>query len=148
MPPGHCGLRFNAAFDLDSEVVPAGWHLRRPWNRAPVLYDIRPQTHAATLTVATRDLRVVELSVRVQAHPDPAKLPVLYRTFGLDAMHTLVPPLVHQVAKSTAAGRDSAALQARPDHTAADLASALAGPAREFNFCIDEVAVVGVTVRS
>ncbi len=147
VPDGHRGVRPSRNLDLEMETVPPGWNLQWPWARDPVLYDVRPQPHSATLKLATRDLRVVDVRLRVLAHPDPAQLPVVHRRFGPDVLQKVVPPLLFEVARSVVASVDAAALAGARDDLAADIKIVLGGHAHGFQVCIDDVAIEGVAVR-
>jgi prohibitin 2 len=80
-----------------------GWHVMLPWFERAIIYDV--QTHPTVIKSVTgsKDLQMVNVSLRVLYRPDPAELQELYRTLGTDYDSRVLPSIVNEVLKSVIA---------------------------------------------
>lgn len=81
--PGHRGVIYNRIGGISEKVIPEGTHFLIPWFQRVQKYDIRTQPRTMTSLTGTRDLQMVNISLRVLCHPDVDKLPTTYRQLGM-----------------------------------------------------------------
>ena len=55
-----------------------------PWFQRPIIYDIRAKPRNISSVSGSRDLQMVNLTLRVLSKPNATDLPKIYRTLGLD----------------------------------------------------------------
>lgn len=61
-----------------------GLHFRIPWFHYPIIYDIRSRPRKISSPTGSKDLQMVNISLRVLSRPDASTLPSMYRQLGLD----------------------------------------------------------------
>ena len=74
-----------------------------PWFERPVTYDVRARAHQVTSNSGSRDLQMVNISLRVLTRPDASKLPEIYRSLGTDFNERVLPSIIHETLKSVVA---------------------------------------------
>lgn len=84
MDAGHRAIIFSRLGGIQEEIRTEGLHFRIPWFHWPIIYDIRSRPRKLSSPTGSKDLQMVNISLRVLSRPDASKLPVVYRNLGLD----------------------------------------------------------------
>lgn len=74
-----------------------------PWIERPILYEVRAKPRNIASLTGTKDLQMVNITIRVLSKPDENALPVIYRTLGVDYDERVLPSIVNEVLKSVVA---------------------------------------------
>ena len=74
-----------------------GLHFRLPWFQYPVIYDIRSRPRKLTSPTGSKDLQMVNISLRVLSRPDMGKIPEIHRELGLDFDEKVLPSICNEV---------------------------------------------------
>lgn len=74
-----------------------------PWFERPIIYDVRTHPTVIKSMTGSKDLQMINISLRVLYRPDPTKLPQVYRYLGLDYDARVLPSIVNEVLKSVVA---------------------------------------------
>ena len=71
---GHRAIKFNKISGVGNNVYKEGWHFMLPWFERPIIYDV--QTHPTVIKSVTgsKDLQMVNVSLRVLYRPDQSQL--------------------------------------------------------------------------
>ncbi|CAI8596594.1 unnamed protein product [Vicia faba] len=77
------GAKFCFRGILD-ESIGEGTHFLIPWVQKPYIFDIKTRPHTFSSISGTKDLQMVNLTLRVLSRPDTAKLPVIVQNLGLE----------------------------------------------------------------
>merc|ERR1719201_3022899 len=107
---GHVAVKYNRMSGVSSDRHTEGLNFKVPWFERPIVFDIRARPHTMTSLTGSKDLQMVNISLRALAKPNPAKLPELYRSIGLDFEEKVLPSIVNEVLKSVVAQYNAAAL--------------------------------------
>ena len=67
---GHRAIVFNKLSGLKDGVLREGWHLRMPWFERPIIYDVRSHPTVIKSVTGSRDLQMVDISLRVLYRPE------------------------------------------------------------------------------
>lgn len=81
---GHRGIMFSRLSGVQKDIFTEGLHFRIPWFQYPIIYDIRSRPRKISSPTGSKDLQMVNISLRVLSRPDAVTLPVMYRQLGLD----------------------------------------------------------------
>ena len=81
---GHRAIVYNRFVSVKDKVYAEGTHFIIPWVERPYVYDVRARAHQVNSQSGSRDLQMVNISIRVLTRPDANKLPDVYRTLGMD----------------------------------------------------------------
>src|SRR5437879_6505930 len=103
VPGGHRAVVFSRWSGVNSEIVPEGTHFRIPWLERPIVYDVRTKPRNIASLTGSRDLQMVNISVRVLSRPEQTHLATIYRRLGLDYDERVLPSIVNEVCKQVIA---------------------------------------------
>lgn len=81
---GHRAIMFSRVGGIQKDIMTEGLHFRLPWFNYPIIYDIRSRPRKISSPTGSKDLQMVNISLRVLSRPDAGQLPTMYRQLGLD----------------------------------------------------------------
>lgn len=81
---GHRAIIFSRLGGIQKDIFTEGLHFRIPWFQYPIIYDIRSRPRKISSPTGSKDLQMVNISLRVLSRPDAMALPIMYRQLGLD----------------------------------------------------------------
>ena len=116
-----------------------------PWFERPVTYDVRARAHQVTSNSGSRDLQMVNISLRVLTRPDASKLPEIYRTLGTDFNERILPSIIHETLKSVVAQYNASQLITQREQVSAAVRAMLIQRAAHFNMILDDVSITALT---
>lgn len=73
-----------------------GLHFRIPWFHYPIIYDIRSRPRKLSSPTGSKDLQMVNISLRVLSRPEASTLPSMYRQLGLDYDEKVLGMTIHR----------------------------------------------------
>jgi prohibitin 2 len=94
---------FNRIGGVSDELLSEGLHFRVPWFQYPIIYDIRSKPRKISSPTGSKDLQVVNISLRVLSRPDAARLPTIHKSLGQDYDERVLPSICNEVLKSVVA---------------------------------------------
>merc|ERR550519_1206022 len=97
---GHRAVMFNRIGGTQDVVYAEGLHFRIPWFQYPIIYDIRARPRKISSPTGSKDLQMVNLSLRVLSRPVSEKLPEIHQTLGTDFDEKVLPSITNEVLKS------------------------------------------------
>lgn len=142
---GHRAIVFNRLGGIKEKVYPEGTHLMVPWLERPIIYDVRDRPHVIQSTSGSRDLQMVNISLRVLTRPMPEKLPDIYRTLGTDFAERVLPSIIQETLKSVIAQYNASQLLTMREVVSRDIRRILGARAKHFNIVLDDVSITQLT---
>ncbi|XP_059040667.1 prohibitin-2 isoform X2 [Mustela nigripes] len=95
---GHRAIFFNRIGGVQQDTILAeGLHFRIPWFQYPIIYDIRARPRKISSPTGSKDLQMVNISLRVLSRPNAMELPSMYQRLGLDYEERVLPSIVNEV---------------------------------------------------
>lgn len=143
--PGHIAIKYNRWSGVGGSQYPPGLNFMLPWWERPIIFDIRARPHTMTSLTGSKDLQMVNISLRALAKPNPTKLPELYRSLGLDFEEKVLPSIVNEVLKSVIAQYNAASLISQREHVSKMIRSRLEQRAADFHILLDDVALTHIS---
>ena len=85
VPGGHRAVVWNRLTGMEKEIRSEGLFFVLPFIQYPTLYDIRVRPTPISTLTGSKDLQMVNITLRVLHRPQPARLPDIYMTLGPDS---------------------------------------------------------------
>ncbi|CAN6575084.1 hypothetical protein ACFX13_045559 [Malus domestica] len=130
--------RFRGVID---DTVGEGTHFLVPWLQKPYIFDIRTRPHTFSSISGTKDLQMVNLTLRVLSRPEVARLPQIFKTLGLEYDEKVLPSIGNEVLKAVVAQFNADQLLTERPHVSALVRESLIRRAKDFNIVLDDVAI-------
>ncbi|XP_010492233.1 PREDICTED: prohibitin-5, mitochondrial-like [Camelina sativa] len=127
--------RFNGVLE---EPIGEGTHRKIPWVQKPYIFDIRSTPYKIKSNSATKDLQMVNFTLRVMYRPVVSRLPYIYQNLGRNYGDRVLPSIGPEVLKAEE-------LVTRRSQVSALIRQTLIKQAREFNIIIDYVSITDLS---
>lgn len=85
---GQRAVIFDRFRGVINETVGEGTHFLVPWLQKPFIFDIRTKPHTFSSFSGTKDLQMVNLTLRVLSRPEISRLPDIFKTLGLEVLNS------------------------------------------------------------
>jgi prohibitin 2 len=140
--PGHLGIIYNRIGGLDStRVCREGLNFVVPWFQRAILFEARTRPQNINSQSGSKDLQMVQISLRVLVKPDPGRLPYIYRTLGENYEERVLPSIVNEITKATIAQFNAAELLTKRDFVSKLVRDELVKRASQFAIVVEDVSI-------
>jgi prohibitin 1 len=107
--------------------------------------DVKSRPRSIHSVTGTKDLQMVNISLRVLSRPDEEELPHIYQTLGTDFDERILPSLGNEVLKSVVAQYNAEELLSKREMVSTGIREALVARANKFNLILDDVSITHLT---
>lgn len=130
---------------IQKHVIKEGTHFKIPYFQDPKVFDVRTRPRAIPTVTGTKDLQMVNITLRLLSRPNMEKLPVIYQQLGLDYDERILPSIANEVLKSVVAQYDAEELLKRREQVSLEVRKQLTQRAQDFNIDLDDISITHLT---
>jgi prohibitin 2 len=138
---GHRAIKFNRLTGLGEEIYAEGTHVAVPWLERAVVFDVRSRPRTLVSLTGSKDLQMVNISLRTLCRPEESKLARVYRYLGLDFDEKILPSIVNEVLKSVVAQYNASQLITQREQVSRQIRDILIKRAADFDIVLDDVSI-------
>ena len=109
------------------------------------MMDIRSKPRSIHSVTGTKDLQMVNISLRVLSRPEEEHLPTIYRTLGTDFDERILPSIGNEVLKAVVAQYKAEELLSQRALVSKGIRDALVERAGKYHLILDDVAITHLT---
>lgn len=143
---GHRAVMFDRfGGGIIDHVYGEGTHFRIPGLQRVYDVDVRTRHSNISTNTGTKDMQMVNISMRVLSRPDPDRVNVILREVGLDFDYRVFPSLGPEVLKAVVGQYNADQLLTMREKVSRDIRDQLESRAREFDIWIDDVSITHLT---
>nr|QKY15293.1 putative prohibitin (PHB) [Polytomella parva] len=138
---GERAIIFDRFRGVLPEAVGEGTHVRIPWIQTPHIMDIKTRPRTINSVTGTKDLQMVNMSLRILSKPEEARLPWMFKSLGLDWEERVLPSIANEIVKAVVAQYNAEQLLTQRDKVSRAVRDHLLERSADFGIILEDVAI-------
>jgi len=141
---GHRAVIFNKLVGTRDNIYTEGTNLKIPFLEDSVIYDTRAKPHNIRSPTGSRDLQMVDITLRILSRPIATELVELHKEIGPEFDTCVLPSIVNEITKAVVARYTASDLLTKREEVSSAIKEELTRRAREFHISLDDVSITHV----
>lgn len=142
---GERGVVYSRIDGVKQFVTGPGTHFKIPMIEEPIIYDVRSKPRVINTVTGTKDLQMVNISLRVLSRPKAEECYLLHSEFGVNYDDRVLPSVAPEILKAVVAQYNADQLLTKREHVSKQIREDLEQRAGEFHLILDDVSITHLT---
>lgn len=143
--PGQIGIVYNRLGGIsETRKCFEGMNFIIPWFQRAIIYDVKTRPQLINTQSGSKDLQMIQISLRILFRPNPNKLPYIYRRLGTDFEERVLPSIVNEVTKAVVAKYNASELLTKRELVSREIINVLSRRASDFEILLDDVSITHI----
>lgn len=130
------------------EVVGEGTRFRIPWVQTIHILDVRTRPRSISSVTGTKDLQMVNMTLRMLSKPTVEKLPWIFKNLGTDWEERVLPSIGNEVVKAVVAQYNAEQLLTQREKVSRAVRDSLLARAADFGIALEDIAITHLSFGS
>jgi prohibitin 1 len=109
------------------------------------MMEVRDLPRVISTSTGTKDMQMINISMRLLYRPDETKLTEIYKTLGVDFGERILPSIGNEILKTVVAQYNAEQLLTERDKVSGDIRQEMITRAKDFNIFLDDVSITHLT---
>nr|AAC05496.1 prohibitin [Trypanosoma brucei rhodesiense] len=142
--PGEAAILYNRITGLKDSVYGEGLQCRILGLDEIKVFNIRIRPRVLKTMTGTKDLQMVNISLRVLFRPQTDRLPQIYREFGMDYDERILPSISNEILKAVVAEYKAEELIQKRDVVSARIYQVMQSKVSQFGLVLEDLSLVDI----
>ena len=138
---GQRAVLWSRISGVKDAVYAEGMHPRVPLIEYPVPFDVRTRPRNVQSLTGSKDLQMVNITLRVLSKPNTSELAWIYKRLGHDYDDRVLPSIVNEVTKAVVACYNASELLTKREQVSNEIRHRLVVRAADFRIILDDVSI-------
>ncbi|XP_063900202.1 prohibitin-2-like [Zophobas morio] len=141
---GERAVIFSRIGGVQEGIISEGTHFCIPWLQRPIIYDTRAKVRRISTPTGSKDLQIVNITLRILCRPDKEKLHLITKEIGPDWDERILPSICNEVLKLVVAQFNVSQLNSQREQISRLISQQLSLRCSEFHIVLDDISITEI----